>query len=53
VANLAFKKGLRSQRGVEAVDSIDVKATSLLLVLQQERASHTLKWRVRCHPSKL
>jgi hypothetical protein len=45
VANLAFKKGFQSQQAVEAVEGIEVKVVPLL-ALQQERASHTLKWRV-------
>jgi len=49
VANLAFKKGLRSQQAMEAMDDTEVKAMPLLLASQHERASHTLKWRVRCH----
>jgi len=42
VANLAFKKRLRSQRVMEAAEAIEAKAVPLL-ALQQERALHTLK----------
>ena len=47
VVNLAFKKGLRIQRLVEAFEfkvpeGVEAKAVPLL-ALQQGRASHTLK----------
>ena len=50
VANLAFKKRLRSQRAMEAAEAVEVKVaeaieakTVPLLALQQARALHTLK----------
>jgi hypothetical protein len=50
VANLAFKKGLRSQQVMEAVEAVEVKVAEVLrprpsryCPLQQERVSHALK----------